>query len=106
MPSTTIEQVQKREAKLKQAIAGLGEAPDIANKRELGKQLRRAQRLRRRLATEDERRVKTAAKPAAEKPAVPAAAPAEEVAADKAPAEEAPAEEVAAEEAPAKETAK
>ena len=102
MPSTTIEQVQKREAKLKQAIAGLGEAPDIANKRELGKQLRRAQRLRRRLATEDERRVKTAAKPAAEKPAVPAAAPAapaaapaEEVAADKAPAEEAPAKETA-----------
>ena len=91
MPSTTIEQVQKREAKLKQAIAGLGEAPDIANKRELGKQLRRAQRLRRRLATEDERRAKTAPKPAAEKPAAaaaPAAVPAEEVAVEEAPAEE------------------
>ena len=101
MPTTTIEQVQQRETKIREAIAGLGDESDVAKKRELGKQLRRTQRLRRRLATEAERRVKTAAKPKEEKPAAaaaPAAAPAKEAPAAEAPAEEAPAEEAPAEE--------
>ena len=58
MPVTSLDQAQKRESQIKQALAGLGEAPDVAKKRELGKKLRRAQRLRRRLLTEAERTAK------------------------------------------------
>lgn len=86
MPATNLEQVQKREAQLKEAIAGLGEAPDVAKKRELGKKLRRAQRLRRRMAVESERTAKAEAKAAAAKAA---AAPADGTPADDAPAEKA-----------------
>ena len=39
MPATTPEQAQKLEAQLKEAIAGLGEAPDVAKKRDLAKKL-------------------------------------------------------------------
>jgi hypothetical protein len=89
MPATTLEQVQQREAQIKDAIAGLGEAPDVAKSRELGKQLRRVQRKRRALAAQAERAAKAEEKAAAAKAApAPAAAetPAEE------PAEEKPAE--------------
>jgi len=62
-------------------VAGLGEAPDVAKKRELGKKLRRAQRLRRRMAVESERTAKADAKAAAAKAA---AAPADDAPAEKA----------------------
>lgn len=77
MPSMTLEQAKKNETKMKETLAGLGEAPDVAAKREAAKNLRRAQRLRRRLTVEAERVAKTAAKPKSD--AAPAAeAPAEE----------------------------
>jgi hypothetical protein len=65
MPTTTLEQIQKRETKLKQAIAGLGDAAEAEKKRELAKKLRRAQRHRRRMAVATERAAKTAPKPKA-----------------------------------------
>ena len=85
MPSTTLDQVQKTEEKLQQAIAALGDAPDAAEKRALGKKLRRVQRKRRAMAVEAERKAKTA--PKAKAAAAPAEAPAEEAPAE-APAEE------------------
>jgi hypothetical protein len=66
MPATSPERIQKAEAKLKEAIAGLGESPDATKKRELGKKLRRAQRLRRRKAVAAARRAKAASKKPAE----------------------------------------
>ncbi len=107
MPATTLERVQQREAKIKEAIAGLGEAPDVAKSRELGKQLRRIQRKRRALSVQAERVAKLAEKAAAAKaapaPTEPAPAPAAEEAPAEVPAEAAPAEEAKAEEAPAEE---
>ena len=98
MPARTLEQAQKREAQVKEAIAGIGEAPDVAKTRELGKQLRRAQRLRRRLAVQAGRVAKAEEKAAAAKAAPTPAAVAEPAAA------EAPAGETPAKEAPAEET--
>jgi len=95
MPAMTPEQAQKLEAQLKETIAGLGDAPDVAKKRELGKKIRRAQRLQRRMAVEAAKRAKAAPKPKPEAAAAPAAPAAEEK-----PAEEAPAE-APAEDAPA-----
>ena len=63
MPSTTLEQIQKREAQLKQAIAGLGDAGEAGKKRELAKKLRRAQRHRRRMTVAADRAARTSAKP-------------------------------------------
>ena len=63
MPASTMEMVQKRAAKLKQALKGLGESPDVAEQRKIAKQLRRAQRRRRRMAAEVARAAKKA-KPA------------------------------------------
>ena len=47
MPSPTVEQLQKREASIKKAIAALGEAPDVTKRRALRKKLKRTQRRRR-----------------------------------------------------------
>ena len=60
MPATNIEQLGQHEASLKKKITE-GASLEAAQKRELGKQLRRAQRKRRRLAVAAER---NAAKPA------------------------------------------
>jgi len=99
MPARTLEQAQKRETQVKEAIAAIGEAPDVAKTRELGKQLRRAQRLRRRLAVQAGRIAKAEEKAAAAKAApAPTPAPVAEPAAAKAPAGETPAEEAPAEE--------
>jgi len=97
MPVTSLDQAQKREAQIKQALAGLGEAPDVAKKREFGKKLRRAQRLRRRLLTEAERTGKADAKASAKAEAAKAAP--EPAPAGAAPAEAAPAKDAAPEKA-------
>jgi len=60
MPATNIEQLGQHEASLKKKIAE-GGSLEAVQKRELGKQLRRAQRKRRRLAVAVAR---NAAKPA------------------------------------------
>jgi hypothetical protein len=85
MPVQTLEQLAEKEASLKKLVAGQGESTDRAERRALGKKLRRVQRRRRKLAVEAARR---AAKPKAESEAAPAEA---------APAEAAPAETESAE---------
>lgn len=66
MPVSNIEQLKKKEATLKKLIADQGESTDRAERRALGKKLRRTQRRRRKLAIEIERRtVKPKATPEA-----------------------------------------
>jgi len=52
VPVPNVEQMKQKEAAIKKAIAGLGDAPDVAKRRALGKKLRRAQRRRRKMVVE------------------------------------------------------
>ena len=65
MPSTSVDQLGKRIDALQSTLSGQGEGADVATKRRLTKQIKRAQRKRRRLMTEEDR-VKAAAAKAAE----------------------------------------
>ena len=70
MPVPTIEQLQQKEASLKQTIGEKGESLDKPKRRELAKKLRRVQRRRRRMVTEAVRRApKPKEKPAETKAA-------------------------------------
>ena len=62
MPVPNVEQLKEKEASLKKLIADQGESTERAERRALGKKLRRVQRRRRKLVVEAERR---AAKPKA-----------------------------------------
>ena len=56
MPVPNVEQLKQKEASLKKLIADQGESTDRAERRALGKKLRRTQRRRRKLAIEVARR--------------------------------------------------
>ena len=56
MPVVNMDHIQKREAALKADLAKVADGADAPKQRALGKKLRRAQRKRRKLAVEIERR--------------------------------------------------
>jgi hypothetical protein len=66
MPARTLEQVERKQAALKESIAELGEGADPAKRRTMRKRLRRAQRKRRKMKRSAERGAGPEAKPAAE----------------------------------------
>jgi hypothetical protein len=76
MPVPTIQQLEKKEASLKQVVADQGDSTEAAKRRATKKKLRRAQRKRRRFATEQARQEKMKPKPKAA--AQPVAGKAEE----------------------------
>ena len=55
MPAQTLEQVKRNQAALEKSVAELGESAEPAKRRATQKQLRRAQRKRRRLTVVAER---------------------------------------------------
>lgn len=60
MPLKTVEQVREKETRLKQRLAEKGGSMEQADRRELGRKLRRTQRKRRRLAVAAEKAARAA----------------------------------------------